>query len=70
MSTVQTNQDTNDGEYETIDSFQDPDSHVYDNDDYLPSSPSPPPPVPEYECVTTETAVSKDFEITDCAAYI
>ncbi len=74
MNTVQTNQDTDDGEYETIDSFQDPSSkpHVYDDVEFPPSSPSPPPPVPEYECVTTGTAVSasnKDFKITDCAAY-
>ncbi len=69
----QTNSDTNDGEYETMDKFQDISTKPHEYED-LPSStsPNPPPPVPEYEPVTAGTVVNKsnkNFDITGCAAY-
>ncbi len=66
MSAVQANTDTQE---ETLDTS----THVYDVVKFPTSSPSSPqPPAPEYDYITMGTVASddtKDFEITDCAAY-
>ena len=62
MSTVNADVDTQDKEYETLDTFQDESTqqafstpHVYD--------------VVEFPARNVVNADIKDFEITDCAAY-
>ncbi len=80
MSTVKANIDTQEGEHETLDTFQDESTqqasstpHIYDVVELPASSHNspPPPPASEYDYVTMGTVVddTKDFEITDCAAY-
>ncbi len=80
MDAVQANIGTQQEEYETIDTFQDESTqkasstpHVYDVVEFPTSSPSSPQsPAPEYDYITMGTVASddtKDFEITDCAAY-
>ncbi len=78
MSTLKANTDTQEGEHETLDTFQDESTqasstpHIYDVVEFPASShSSPQPPASEYDYVTMGTVVddTKDFEITDCAAY-
>ncbi len=79
MSTVKANIDTQEGEHETLGTFQDESTqqasstpHVYDVVEFPASShDSPPPPLLQNMTVTMGTVVddTKDFEITDCAAY-
>ncbi len=80
LSVVPADVDTQEREYETLDTFHDDyiqqatsTPHIYDVIE-LPSSSSsaPPPPAAEYDYITMETVVSddtKDFEFTECAAY-
>ncbi len=68
MSAVKDDVDTQEREYETLDTFQDDciqqvtsTPHIYDVVELPTSSPNaPPPPAAEYDYITMETVVSDD----------